>query len=62
MAKAGKGLKALECRKSCGNTSIVSEEATAVTCWRCVQKELNGIKDSTYKPMSEEDFKEYVNK
>lgn len=62
MTKTGKGLKTLECRKSCGNTSTVSEEAVAVTCWRCVQKELNGVKDSAHEPMLDKDFKEYVNK
>jgi len=37
-----KNTKKLECRKGCGNTSEVAMETTAVTCWRCVQKELNG--------------------
>lgn len=55
------GFKILECKRGCGNTSKVSEECEAVTCWKCVLKDLSGMPNRVDDYMSDDEFKEYVN-
>jgi len=55
------GYKMLACKKGCGNESRVPDECDKVTCWRCVQNELRGIRSSSNEAMNDEEFNKYVN-
>lgn len=59
--KKSPGFKMLECKRGCGNKSKVSEECTAVTCWRCVQSDLSGMPNRVTEYMNDDEFRNHVN-
>ena len=55
------GMKTVKCRKDCGHKMEISEDSTAGTCWRCVNKMMAGPAGRLDYVPNDEEFKKIVN-